>query len=284
MLRDSYANRRTPCYDFVMPTLIAHISDIHFGAVDAEAARRLAQQVNTLSPDGVIVTGDLTQAGRKREFAEAGAYLKTFAAPVLVVPGNHDVPVYNLGRRFADPWSRYRRHIHHDLSPSGEMGSAFALGLNSARRAGPSLDWSRGRLSATQISKGVAALQQSAHDLKIVALHHPVVPAPGKAGAALINRADHALAAFTGAGADIVLTGHAHIAQALVKSTANGDIVVAAAGTASSTRLRGELPSYNLVRWENDTLTIETHRYSAEGFIHERAHKFVRDDNSWRSQ
>jgi len=284
MPQEGNANDRAPCYGWDMPTLIAHISDIHFGAVDAEAARRLAQQVNTLSPDGIIVTGDLTQAGRKREFAQAGAYLKTFAAPVLVVPGNHDVPVYNLGRRFADPWSRYRRHIHHDLSPNGEMGSAFAIGLNSARRAGPTLDWSRGRLSATQISKAVNALQQSAHDLKIVALHHPVVPAPGKAGAALINRADHALAAFRGAGGDLVLTGHAHIAQALVKPTANGDIIVAAAGTASSTRLRGELPSYNLVRWEGETLTIETHRYGADGFVQERALEFIRDKNGWRSQ
>ena len=267
-----------------MAALIAHISDIHFGAVDARAAQHLAEQVNILSPHGVIVTGDLTQAGRNREFADAAAYLKSFTAPVLVVPGNHDVPVYNLGRRFADPWSRYRKHIHDDLAPAHEFGAAYVLGLNSARRAGLSLDWSRGRLSSSQIAFAENALIQSDRDFKIIALHHPVTPAPGKAGAAVINRADRALNAFAKAGADLVLTGHAHVAQADVKPTTNRSIVVAAAGTASSTRLRGEAPSYNLVRFGEGALSVETHRYGKGGFEHERRYEFVRHADGWRAR
>ncbi len=267
-----------------MTALIAHISDIHFGAVDARAAQRLAEHVNQLSPHGVIVTGDLTQAGRKREFTAAAAYLKSFTAPMLVVPGNHDVPVYNLGRRFADPWSRYRKHIHGDLAPTDEFGAAYVLGLNSARRAGLSFDWSRGRLSPSQIAFAEQALSRSDRDFKIVALHHPVTPAPGKAGAAVINRAEHALNAFAKAGADLVLTGHAHIAQAEAMPTTNRSIVVAAAGTASSTRLRGEAPSYNLFRFESDALSVETHRYSEDGFDHERRYEFVRHADGWRRQ
>ena len=266
-----------------MTALIAHISDIHFGAVDEEAAARLAKQVNDNAVDGVIVTGDLTQAGRKKEFAAAAAYLQTFDAPLLAVPGNHDVPVYNLGRRFADPWSRYRQHIHDDLCPCGAFGGAFVMGLNSARRAGLSLDWSRGRLSASQISLAERSLRRSDHDLKIIALHHPVTPGPGRAGAAVIDRASRALSSFAGAGADIVLTGHAHIAQAGVHNTEQGAVIVAAAGTASSTRLRGEQPSFNMLRWNREILAIETHRYGNNGYVRERVHSFARSAIGWVS-
>ena len=267
-----------------MATLIAHISDIHFGAVDVAAARRLAAQINALDPDGVIVTGDLTQAGRKREFADAAAYLKTFSAPTLVVPGNHDVPVYNLGRRFADPWSRYRQHISDDLCPIEDFGDAVVIGLNSARRARAGLDWSHGRLSRAQIAAAAGAMRQTDRSLKVVALHHPVTPGPGRAGAAVISSAPRALAAFREAGGDLVLTGHAHVAQAGVKETAHGAIVIAAAGTASSTRLRGELPSYNLIECDDDDLVIETHRYGPNGYDREKRHGFRRGDDGWQAK
>lgn len=263
-------------------TTLAHISDIHFGAVDVTAANHLATQINALNVDGVIVTGDLTQAGRKREFAEAADYLKSFTAPTLVVPGNHDVPVYNLGQRFTDPWQRYRKHISTDLSPANAFGDAFVMGLNSARRAGPSFDWSLGRVSRAQLALADQSLRDSNAGLKIVALHHPVVPAPGRAGEALINSPERALNSFRAAGADLVMTGHAHIAQAVVKETDHGPIVVTAAGTASSTRLRGELPSYNLIRWDGDILMVETHRYGPNGYDHEQQHQFYRNNADWQ--
>lgn len=266
-----------------MTTLIAHISDIHFGAVDLAAARKLAAQINDLDVDGVIVTGDLTQAGRKSEFAEAAQYLKTFTPPTLVVPGNHDVPVYNLGRRFSDPWSRWRRYVSNDLAPAGVYGDAFVAGLNSARRAGPSFDWSLGRLSRSQINGTGEKLRDASTSLKIIAFHHPVTPGPGRAGAAVIPQADRILSEFSKAGADLVLTGHAHIAQAALKETPNGALITAAAGTASSTRLRGEAPSYNLLRWDGaGALTIETHRYAGDGYAPEKQYMFLRRRDGWR--
>lgn len=265
-------------------TRLAHISDIHFGAVDQTAARNLQAQINELAVDGIIVTGDLTQAGRKREFIDASAYLSGFSPPTIVVPGNHDVPVYNLGQRFVDPWRRYRTHIHDNLCPSDTFADAFVMGLNSARRAGPTLDWSLGRLSSSQLALATEQLRESSSGLNIVALHHPVTPGPGRAGQAVINAPQRALNTFTQAGADLVLTGHAHIANAAIEDTDHGNIVIAAAGTASSTRLRGELPSYNLMHWNGTKLTIETHRYGASGYQAEREHEFLRAGPSgWRS-
>ncbi|MEO1251263.1 MAG: metallophosphoesterase [Pseudomonadota bacterium] len=267
-----------------MNSVIAHISDIHFGAVDVAAARRLADDINARDVCGVIVTGDLTQAGRKREFAEAAAYLRSFEAPILAVPGNHDVPVYNLGRRFIDPWSRYRRYIHQALCPEDVFGDIYVIGLNSARRAGPSLDWSLGRLSRSQIALARRALEEAQSGLKIVALHHPVVPRPGRAGQAVIDQPARALDAFSAGGADVVLTGHAHIAQTDIETTEHGPLVISSAGTASSTRTRGEGQSYNLLYWSDGSLIIETLRFDGTKYAPNNSHSFERAAHGWRPQ
>jgi 3',5'-cyclic AMP phosphodiesterase CpdA len=263
-------------------TRLAHISDIHFGAVDAGAAHSLADHINAADVSGIIVTGDLTQAGRKNEFREAAAYLQKFNAPVLVVPGNHDTPVYNLGRRFVSPWSRFRDYIHHDLSPSLEINDVFIVGLNSARRASLTLDWSLGRLSSRQLDVASRKLQNAASAaLKIVAFHHPVLPGPGRAGMAVINQPARAINAFASAGADVLLTGHAHVARAELHDNARKPLIVAAAGTATSTRLRGEAPSYNLLSWNGSELSVIIHRFGASGYAEDIVKNFTRCKNVW---
>lgn len=266
-------------------TRLAHISDIHFGAVDETAAMHLAAHVNNAGVDAVIITGDLTQAGRRREYQAFADYLKEFAAPTLVVPGNHDVPVYNVGHRAADPWRRFRRYVSKDLCPSLSVKDAFILGLNSARRAGPSLDWSLGRLSSKQLAFAAQTLRRAENAaLKVVAFHHPVLPGPGRAGQALINRPLRAMNLLSSAGADVLLTGHSHVAQAQVYEGSEQPIIVTAAGTAASTRLRGELPSYNFLAWNDGALSVVTHRYTDDGFMHERSVKFSRETGAWRRE
>lgn len=262
-------------------TALAHISDIHFGAVDARAAASLAEHLNTDGVDGIIVTGDITQSGRKREFREAAAYLGSFDAPALVVPGNHDAPVYNLGRRFLDPWGRFRDHIHPDLTPSLEVADICIVGLNSARRASLKLDWSLGRLSRRQLAEATEKLLNSNAALKLVAFHHPVLPSPGRAGMALINQPARAIRAFVAAGADALLTGHAHTARAELHDAGERPIIVASAGTATSTRTRGEAPSYNLLSWNGSELTVAIHRFGANGYEPDIVKTFRRRDETW---
>src|SRR5690606_19682165 len=95
-----------------------HISDLHFGRVTPGLPEALAAAINEAPAEAVIVSGDLTQAGRKREFAEAAAFLARLRWPVFVVPGNHDMPVRNPIHRFARPFARYREHIFPDLAPA----------------------------------------------------------------------------------------------------------------------------------------------------------------------
>jgi 3',5'-cyclic AMP phosphodiesterase CpdA len=89
-------------------TVIAHISDLHFGAEIPAVVEALAEDVAAAKPDLVAVSGDLTQRARHREYAAAAAFLRALPAPVLAVPGNHDVTAYDLIERFTDPWRRWR--------------------------------------------------------------------------------------------------------------------------------------------------------------------------------
>ncbi|MEO1243839.1 MAG: metallophosphoesterase [Pseudomonadota bacterium] len=264
-------------------TNIAHVSDIHFGAIDADAAERLADQINAAGVDAIILTGDLTQAGRKREFQAAAAFIRRFRAPVMAVPGNHDAPVYNVGQRMTDPWRRFRAYVQDELRPTARINDVLIIGLNSARRAGPSLDWSRGRLSAKQLKDASDELR-GAEDavLKLVAFHHPVLPGPGPAGDALINNPARAMHTLSEAGADALLTGHVHIANAQVHETPAKPIIVAAAGTAASTRLRGEKPSYNLLQWTGVELHVTVQRYERNEFTTEKRFQFSRENGAWR--
>src|SRR6185295_4473790 len=96
---------------------IVHLSDIHFGRVDARLLAPLVRLVREIAPDLVAVSGDLTQRARRRQFQQARAFLDQLPAPQLVVPGNHDVPLFNVAARFADPYGGYRRYISQDLEP-----------------------------------------------------------------------------------------------------------------------------------------------------------------------
>lgn len=259
---------------------LAHISDLHFGAADPEALSALGAAINAASVEVIVITGDLTQAGRQREFEEASRYLKSLhAGAALITPGNHDAPVYSLGLRLFDPWRRFRRAFTSETDAAIELADATIVGLNSARRAGLSLDWSHGRLSRKQIRLAVDAFAAArANTVRIVALHHPVLRGPGRAGAAVVSRADEALAAFTRAGADLILSGHAHVASAELHDVHGRAMIVARAGTATSTRLRGQAPSFNLIEINAAHAHISVRLLGDEGYAAAADHRFVRTE------
>jgi 3',5'-cyclic AMP phosphodiesterase CpdA len=96
---------------------ILHVSDLHFGRIDPATLDPLRKTAERLKPDLVVVSGDLTQRARAWQFREARDYLATLPKPQLVVPGNHDVPLYDVVSRFLRPLSNYRRYISEDLEP-----------------------------------------------------------------------------------------------------------------------------------------------------------------------
>src|SRR4051812_5508763 len=153
-----------------MPT-IAHLSDLHFGRIDQRLIEPLIQTVTSVTPDVVAVSGDLTQRARRGQFLEARRFLDRLPFPLLVVPGNHDVPLFNLAARLFRPYHAYQRYIQQDLAPVYEADGMVMVGLNSARR----LPFSgAGRLNEAQVTRAAARLQSAADAaVRIVVTHHP---------------------------------------------------------------------------------------------------------------
>jgi 3',5'-cyclic AMP phosphodiesterase CpdA len=246
---------------------IAHLSDLHFGRHDEAAAERLLADLSREKPDVVVITGDLTQRARHRQFAAAHAFLERLPRPVIVVPGNHDVPLYDIVERFVGRLARYRRYICAELQPFFADDEVALLGLNTARSAA----FSNGCISYRQAAaiKSVFA-EVPANRLRILAIHHPLAVPVSAGDLAPVGRAAMARKAIIEARVRVVLSGHHHRAFSgdLPGSdlVADGLILFVHAGTAISTRLRGETNSYNLLHIEPTTVTCTVRRFGGEEF------------------
>ncbi len=268
---------------------LAHISDLHFGAELPEAAADLRIDLVRAAPDLIIVSGDLTQRARTAQFAAARAYLDTLpAAPRLVIPGNHDVPLYDVARRFFAPLVRYRRHIARELDPVFDDGELFVAGINTAR----SLTWKSGRISLSQIEALRERLSATRAAHRIVVTHHPFIPPPvgdassEKARIELVGRAGRALTVLDAGRVDLLLSGHLHHSYAGDTRTqypaAHRAIVAAQAGTAISRRVRdGEPNGYNLITLDGDLMAIEVRVWRPGGFAPATRVEYRRSDAGW---
>ena len=136
---------------------IAHLSDLHFGRSDAAVADALSVHVRSLKPDVVVISGDLTQRAREREYQQAADFLRLLPSPQIIVPGNHDVPLHNVVARLRSPLDFYRRYISDDLAPYYRDEEIAVLGINTAR----SLTWKNGRISREQVIASCEQLERS---------------------------------------------------------------------------------------------------------------------------
>lgn len=233
-------------------TRIAHLSDIHFGAHDPRIVSATESWLEARRPDLVVVSGDFTQRARVEQFREASAWLNRLRAMglrVLPIPGNHDIPLYGIMRRFGAPLARYRRYIDNDLCPWFEDDEVAVLGINTAR----SLTISDGRINRGQfdlIRRRFAAVPHG--KTRILVTHHPLFAMPiGEGGewSEAVGRHGDAVAAAKDADIHIALAGHFHrtYAQAAMRMARDaGGALVIQAGTATSTRLRNAEPqSFN---------------------------------------
>lgn len=266
-----------------MRTLI-HLSDLHFGRVDQALLGPLRDLVHSIAPDVVVVSGDLTQRARAEEFEEARAFLDTLPGPQIVVPGNHDISLYNVFRRFAKPLDRFKRYITDDLGPVYVDEEIAVVGVNTAR----SLTIKDGRVNREQVA-GIRT-QLGGLDPKItrvVVTHHPFDLPASFEERDLINRAPMAMEVFAECGVDVLLAGHMHVSHAA--STASRyqidayAALVVQAGTATSTRGRGEVNSFNLLRVEHERVEIDRYGWDAltNTFRVVVTEKFLRTGNVW---
>jgi 3',5'-cyclic AMP phosphodiesterase CpdA len=159
-------------------TRLIHLSDLHFGAHDPRLVEAVEDRVHETEPDLVIVSGDLTQRARTEQFQEACRFLERLREAgheVLAVPGNHDVPLYDVLRRFLSPLTRYMRYIDETLCPLQEIPGATVLGINTAR----SLTFKDGRISREQMDFIRQSFSRTDPDsMRIVVTHHPLFALP----------------------------------------------------------------------------------------------------------
>jgi 3',5'-cyclic AMP phosphodiesterase CpdA len=241
-----------------MRTLV-HLSDLHFGADDPLVADAVKRSVTELQPHVVVVSGDLTQRARPAEFRAARRFLDSLPGEKVVVPGNHDVPLWNVIRRFLMPLTRYRRLITRELSPTYYDDEVAIVGINTAR------SWTRksGRINAEQAAEASGYLRSAAaRALKLVVTHHPFDLSETQGERKVVGRAQMALERLAHAGAEVLLAGHFHEASTIGTAKryplpGGYSALVVQAGTALSVRTRRSTNSFNVLRIDPPRLTIE---------------------------
>ena len=266
-----------------MRTLV-HLSDLHFGRVDAALLPPLQQLVTQLAPDVLVVSGDLTQRAKSDEFKAARAFLDTLPGPQIVVPGNHDIPLYNIAKRFLTPLMNYQRYVTLDLVPQYVDEEIAVVGINTAR----SLTFKDGRINRQQISQIQQRMQGvSPHLTRIVVTHHPFDLPEHHDEDDLVDRAPMAMNAFAECGVDLLLAGHmhtSHAANSALRYKISGyAALMVQAGTATSTRGRGESNSFNVLRVEHDLIQVERYSWLPEqaGFAPAGSEQFRRVGDIW---
>ena len=265
---------------------IAHVSDLHFGRHDPAVAEALLASIDTHRPNLVVVSGDLTQRARSREFRAARQFLERIAPPKLIIPGNHDVPLFDVIARFRRPLANFQRHLGSLLTPIPHFDDdeITVLGLNTARR----LTGKNGRISHAQLAQIRSVLgTRPDRVLKVLATHHPLAIPRGGEAIDLAGRSSAALLAIADAGVHLLLSGHYHrssTGELAAEVAANRSVLVVHAGTAISVRRRGgEANAYNLIRVDNDRLSIAVMGWMpAEGFREVRIARYVLLGGHWR--
>ena len=263
---------------------VAHISDLHFGRVDCATLPALAASIRAAKPHVVVVSGDLTQRARRQEFQDARRFLDTLPAPQIIVPGNHDVPLYDIISRWLRPLSKFRRYISDNLEPFYADEEIAVLGINTAR----SLTFKNGRINRGQVVRSCARLEVGAGDLtRIIVTHHPFDTADAENADNLVGRADMAMAGFARCRIDMILAGHLHASRtgesAMRYKIPGYSALMVQAGTATSSRRRGEQNSWNLIRIDRPQIAIDCLTWDDDhgSFAVSRTERFQLAQDGW---
>lgn len=250
-------------------TLVAHLSDVHFGAEDPAVLESLVAELNADNFDLIVISGDLTMGARRCEFRAARHFIDRLRAPVLAVPGNHDISPYRLWERFTDPYAGWRAAISEQTEPDWQNDHVAVIGLNTARRIGLHWDWSRGRFTNARLRRLLdrfAALPAGL--VRVVVAHHPLLPPEAGPTATVAFGARHALETLAEAGVSLVLAGHLHRGYSRLAAMGSNSPMILQGATATSNRLRGEPNAYNRVRFAaNRRISVDVRTWDGRQWV-----------------
>ena len=263
---------------------IVHLSDIHFGRIDLSLVVPLISRVHALAPNLVAVSGDLTQRARRSEFRAARSFLERLPTPQLVVPGNHDLPLFNLLARWLFPFWGYSRYVTPNLEPFYSDEEIAVVGVNTTRR----MTRKDGRINLAQVGRiedRLAGLPEET--TKILVSHHPFDIPPGHAERDLVGRAEMAMKSLAKCGADLLLAGHLHLSRTTHSSDRykidGHSALIVQAGTVSQ-RARGETNAFNVIEIDRPRIHVARYEWIPEraDFARAGTEDFVRKETGWQ--
>ncbi len=251
---------------------LLHISDVHFGPPHRpELAEKVLSFAAQRRPDAVVLSGDLTQRAKPSQFQEARRFVDRLAAPVLVVPGNHDVPLYRFWERTLAPFAAYQRHFARELEPTWRDDELLLVGINTAH------GWTlkEGRVRLHRLHELAQLIEAAPPSLfKVVVAHHHMTPPPRFGTQTVASNAREAIATFSTAGVDLVLSGHQHQTYVATSEefypSGRPPVIILHAGTTTSSRGRGSELDRNTFNWIRvDERSLRVSHYHFEPLLDE---------------
>lgn len=252
-------------------TTVLHCSDLHFGrGFQQTQADALIEQIRKLQPDGVVVSGDLTMRARHDQFSDAREYLRKIKEPLLLIPGNHDIPLYNLFARAIDPFGNYHKYTKGLGQNPMVLHDVAILGINTINP----LRHQKGRVRPGDLAEAVKWLDASKKfHWRIVAVHQhlanlPTMPRPGT-----MKRGREFAAAMAEHGAHAVLCGHTHYNHAATSvdffGAVHKPVILVQAGTATCARVRGNWKgeprnTFNMLEFASDEMSVVRYDWSTQ--------------------
>ena len=228
-------------------SVVLHISDTHFGTEQPQVVKALVALAAQQRLDLVVLSGDITQRARPDQFHAAKAFVSRLGAPVLAIPGNHDIALFDLWARLMSPYAHYAAAFGVDLEPVHSSLDLLVIGVNTTRA------WrhKHGEVSTSQIDRVADRLRAaSPQQLCVVVVHQPAAVTQARDQVNLLRGHRAATQAWSAAGADLVMGGHIHLPYTLALQGLSRRLWVVQAGTAVSKRTRPGAPnSVNIVRW-----------------------------------
>lgn len=261
---------------------IVHISDLHFGRIDSGVVAAMAVAISAVNPEIVIVSGDLTQRARKKQFLEAVAFINALPGEKIIVPGNHDIPTYNWLARMLNPFHRYRRYVSTNLEPFYHDSEVAILGLNTVRKT----KYVGGKMRARHARLIARAFMLVNPDLiRILVAHHPFDLPEHLPGKKIIRGADKRIQHIVSAQIDLILGGHMHVSH--VRSIAerykiDGKAALVVQAATVSKRGRGEEPTFNLIKISGTVIDISRFVYSGTEFVQQLEERYQYAEGSWK--
>ncbi|WP_300376915.1 metallophosphoesterase [Henriciella sp.] len=260
-------------------TRIIQLADIHFGTENPVALEAFEATIKELEPDALAVCGDLTQRGKRSEFADARDWLDRFDIPRLVVAGNHDTPLLNIYERVVSPFERHDSYFE-DLSGPVELEGAYLIGMNTSRGWQTRKNWAEGSVNLEDLESVIAEAEGPASHGKAVFLicHHPFLSPPEAPMRTATRRGRRASRRLAQSPVGFLLTGHVHAPSVTVVDDEAKSYVAVSSGTLS-TRIRTRPASFNLIELKQEACDVTVYNLHGDRFVPEKPHKLSPEYN-----